>query len=679
MIDKPVRVLLIEDNPGDARLVKEALSEPGLGPIASLTHVERLSQGLEYLDSQPVDAILLDLTLPDSSGLATFQQIFARASRVPIILLTGMDNEDMAQDLMRAGAQDYLVKGQTDGRSLMRSMRYAIERKISEDNLRESEAFGQAILNNSPIGISVRSPNGRLLKANEAWRKIWAIPESEVQKDTQDDRPNLEFDIRDDYLKEHQLELREVYERGGTLHLPELKTTHPRPGGAEWVSQHFYAIPDEHGEVSKMVILTEDITERKKAGLALLRAHADLEQRVIDRTFELQTANLELEKAAHMKDEFLASMSHELRTPLTGILGLSEALQMVTYGELNEKQLKALKNIEASGRHLLSLINDILDLSKIEAGMFEMEYAPTALEGICQASLQLVKGMVNQKRQQVSFSINPASIVLRADARRLKQMLVNLLGNASKFTPEGGSLGIEINGLPVTRQVSITVWDTGIGIRPEDLPRLFQPFVQLDSSLSRQYAGTGLGLSLVKRMAEMQGGQILVESNFGAGSRFTILLPWVLDAAQPTQFARRLTDRLQNVLSIEQSAEKAARLTGLLKIIGLKNQVMLAATGALELAAQSRPDVILVRDQLPDRPGLELLADLKADPRTQDIPVILISAAGNSEQARAAGANGVLVEPFAHTELHAELQRTAFNNETSGKPEPALQVGTGPG
>jgi PAS domain S-box-containing protein len=915
MIDRPVRVLLIEDNPGDARLVKEALSEPGIGPIASLAHVERLAKGLEHLEAQPVDAILLDLTLPDSSGLATFQQIFARASQVPIILLTGMDNEDMAQDLMRAGAQDYLVKGQVDGRSLMRSIRYAIERKISEDNLRaseerfrtlieqasdgifitdargnildvnssgcallgysrdevlkmnmldlavpgpdtsfkfndlldgkvvlreyelihkdgsrvpaevsakmltdgrlqgmvrdistrrqaetaltesnefnqmlvkslpfrmdiideaghilyvdpkmeamfgkqvlgrrcwevykddlhqcqdcplkmpveigitntfhtsgilggrtyeithtgmlyqgrkallevfqditereqalqalrESEAFGQAILNNSPIGISVRSPSGRLLKANEAWKKIWAIPDSDIQKDSRDDRPNLEFDGRDDYLLSFQPELRAVYERGGTLHLPELKTIHPRPGGAEWVSQHFYAIQAENGRVDQVVILTEDITERKKAELALLRAHADLEQRVIDRTFELQTANLELEKAARMKDEFLASMSHELRTPLTGILGLSEALQMVTYGELNEKQLKALKNIESSGRHLLSLINDILDLTKIEAGMFEMQFAPAALDGICQASLQLVKGMVNQKQQNVSFKINPGGIILRADARRLKQMLVNLLGNASKFTPEGGSLGIEVKGLAATKQVSITVWDTGIGIRAEDLPRLFQPFVQLDSSLSRQYAGTGLGLSLVKRMAEMQGGQILVESDFGSGSRFTILLPWVVDAAQPPQFARRLTDRVQNVLTIEQSGENAARLTGLLKLIGLKNQIMLAAKGALELAAQSRPDVILVREQLADRPGLELLAELKADPRTQDIPVILISGAGNSEQARAAGANAVLLEPFAQPELHAELQRAVFTNETTRNHQPEIQGGPGPG
>jgi PAS domain S-box-containing protein len=901
MIDSPVRVLLIEDNPGDARLVKDALSEPGIGPAVSLAHSERLSQGLEHLDLEPVDAILLDLTLPDSSGLATFQQVYARARHVPIILLTGMDDEVLAQDVMRAGAQDYLVKGQADARTLMRSIRYAIERKLSEDNLRgseeryrtlieqasdgifitdpqrnlldvnssgcallgysraellsmnlrnlsaraaapraevifddlasgqvvifeyelihkdgsrvpveisakmltdgrlqafvrdirarkqaeaalresnefnqmlvktlpfwmdiidddghvlymdpgmqaalgqqvlgqrcwevykddrkqcldcplkksvelgvtksmqtagvlggrvfeithtgmlyrghtalleifqdvtereraeqalrASEAFGQAILNSSPIGISVRGPTGRLLTANDAWKTIWAIPDSDVQKDSSVERTGLAFDWRDDYLKSFQDDLRAVYERGGNLHLPELKTSHPRPGGAEWVSQHFYAILDENGKVSKVVILTEDITERKKAELALLQAHAELEQRVIDRTIELQTANLELEKAAHMKDEFLASMSHELRTPLTGILGLSEALQMVTYGELNEKQLKALKNIETSGRHLLSLINDILDLSKIEAGMLEMQFAPTSLDGICQVSLQLVKGMAGQKHQNVSFTINPASIALRADPRRLKQMLVNLLGNAVKFTPDGGSLGIDVKGLAGSKQVSITVWDTGIGIQPEDLPRLFQPFVQLDGSLSRQYTGTGLGLSLVKRMAEMQGGQILVESTFGAGSRFTIILPWVVDATLPLQYARRVTDRLQRALTIDHEEENAARLTALLQLIGLKNGIMLATIGAFELAAETWPDVIIIREHLPDRAELDLLVELKADPRTHAIPLILISRAENRELVSQLGADGLLMEPFAQAELHAELQRVAFGSQ----------------
>jgi PAS domain S-box-containing protein len=265
-----------------------------------------------------------------------------------------------------------------------------------------------------------------------------------------------------------------------------------------------------------------DDTERKKNELALRESEACLRQN----RDELQAANIALEKAARLKDEFLASVSHELRTPLTGILGLSEALQLNTYGVLNEKQLRALVNIESSGRHLLDLINDILDVSKIESGKLDLNLGLCSLREICEAGLQLTKEIAFQKHQPVKFSMFPERIFLYADARRLKQILVNLLSNAVKFTPEGGELGLDIQGLESRRLVQIIVWDKGIGIKPEDLDKLFRAFVQVDSSLSRQYSGTGLGLFLVRRMVELHGGSIKVESTPGVGSRFIVMLPW---------------------------------------------------------------------------------------------------------------------------------------------------------
>jgi signal transduction histidine kinase len=268
------------------------------------------------------------------------------------------------------------------------------------------------------------------------------------------------------------------------------------------------------------------VTDRKKAELALREAHNLLELRVLERTADLQAANLALEKAAHVKDEFLASINHELRTPLTGILGLSEVMQLQTYGPLNEKQMTALKHIVASGKLLLKLINDILDFSRIEARQLSLNIGPCQLNQICEASLQAVAIQTQQKKMETSFNCNPASIVIQADAHRLRQMLDNLINNAIKFTPPGGSLGIEVNGSPAEQLARITVWDTGIGIRSEDLPRLFQIFVQLDSSLARQYNGTGLGLALVQRLAELHDGSVSVQSQPGHGSRFTICLPW---------------------------------------------------------------------------------------------------------------------------------------------------------
>ena len=280
------------------------------------------------------------------------------------------------------------------------------------------------------------------------------------------------------------------------------------------------------GHVVGMRGTLRDVTVQLQAEAALLQAQARLEQRVAERTADLEEANLQLEKSAHLKDEFLASMSHELRTPLTGILGLTDVLQLQTYGQLSEKQLAALEHIATSGRHLLELINDILDFSKIEARQVSLRLMPCQVEQICRAALKSVNQKVQHKNLEAGLSVSPPDLIIQADPQRLKQMIMNLLSNAVKFTPNGGKIGIEVVGHPADGEVLISIWDTGIGIRPEDMPRLFQTFVQLDASLARQYNGTGLGLALVRRLAEMHGGGVSVKSEFGGGSRFTITLPW---------------------------------------------------------------------------------------------------------------------------------------------------------
>ncbi len=397
----------------------------------------------------------------------------------------------------------------------------------------------------------------------------------------------------------------------------------------------------------------------------ILNYAAELEKRVEERTAELRAANLALERASRAKDEFLASMSHELRTPLTGILNLSEVLQEQLYGPLNEKQLHYTHIIEESGRHLLGLINDILDLSKIEAGQMSVEFDLVQLDSICQACLQLTRGLANKKGQTVNFSIDPRSIALQADARRLKQMLVNLLSNAVKFTPQGGEIGLEVTGDEQAAMVYITVWDTGIGIAQEDFMRLFLPFSQLDGSLARQHEGTGLGLAIAQRLANMHGGNITLESAPGQGSRFTIHLPWrkLPPEAQETRSeepagwasgsvgARAASVTPAHTLLLADDNQTTAEIyTDFLTQNGF--HIIQARTGqdALDLARQQRPHLILMDIQMPGMDGLTAIQRLRAMPdqalaRTPIIALTALAMPGDRERCLEAGADDYLDKP----------------------------------
>jgi PAS domain S-box-containing protein len=264
-----------------------------------------------------------------------------------------------------------------------------------------------------------------------------------------------------------------------------------------------------------------------QAALAIehARLYEDLQSEVQERTRELRAANLELERASRFKSEFLANMSHELRTPLNSILGFAELLEDQQFGPMNERQLRYVHNIWTSGRHLLDLINDILDLSKIEAGKMEIAPQSFALAEGLSAVVAMVRLAATRKQISLTCEIAPQVTTVTADSLRFKQIMYNLLSNAIKFTNGGGRVMVAARVVDGAF-VEIAVTDTGIGIRAEDIPKLFQEFTQLDSFLGKQHEGTGLGLALTKRLVELHGGKIWAESlGPGQGATFTFTLP----------------------------------------------------------------------------------------------------------------------------------------------------------
>ena len=271
--------------------------------------------------------------------------------------------------------------------------------------------------------------------------------------------------------------------------------------------------------------LLEELSARKRAEEALQQAKEALEAK-----------SRELEAASRHKSEFLANMSHELRTPLNAIIGFSEVLADGMFGEINEKQAEYLRDILDSGRHLLSLINDILDLSKIEAGRMELEPTDFDLPGAIENALVLVRERASRQGITLQRTIDDRLGTIRADERKVKQVLLNLLSNALKFTPEGGRIDIQAGVHKDLAEISVA--DTGVGIAPQDQEAVFEEFRQVGTA-TKNVEGTGLGLTLSRKFIELHGGRIWVKSQVGVGSTFTFTLPLTTAPADSNRAADR--------------------------------------------------------------------------------------------------------------------------------------------
>lgn len=419
---------------------------------------------------------------------------------------------------------------------------------------------------------------------------------------------------------------------------------------------------------------------------------------------EIGAKNAQLEEASRLKSEFLATMSHELRTPLNAIIGFSEILKDGLAGPLVPRQLEFCEEIFASGRHLLALINDVLDLSKIEAGRMELELETVPLAELLRNSLAVIKEQASTHRQQLDLQLAECPAELVVDPRKLKQILYNLLSNAVKFTPDGGCIGIgarlrstadvqaalaarpgRVRGVAegaFSQFVEIAVRDTGIGIAPENLGKLFQPFTQVDSDLSRHYPGTGLGLAMVHKLVELHGGAVAVDSVAGEGSTFLVWLPvrtQALPSALPAATERAAAPPRQGsrVLVVEDDAAAFALIRSQLEEEGLEAQQAQTAEMAEKLLAQASVDLIILDILLPCIDGWELLARLKGNPAQAATPVVIISVVADTRRGLSLGAADVLQKPVGRDELLDALARLGFV-EGAGRPRRVLVVDDDP-
>ncbi len=646
---RALRVLYVEQDPQDFELTRRHLAQhaPHLRLVEAAPGADWHSHLLP--PAEAVDVLLLDYQLPGLGALEILKEIRdERRLDLPVVVLTHQGEEDTALQALKLGAADYVVKspGYLNRLPLViENAHYRRQAIRDQTALRESEAKFRALAESAAALILIFQ-DGLIRYVNTQTDLITGYTADELVQ-----LPDPLAFIHPDYRDS----IRQIYRSRLT-----------DPHGAARLEAEIITKWGEHRWVDLTLGVTElsgapatittvyDITQRKVVELALERERASLAERVAERTTELSIANAELARAARLKDEFLASMSHELRTPLHAILSMSETLEEGLYGPLTEKQQRYLRTIIESGQHLLSLINDVLDLSKIEAGKLLPNLDDVNVDLVCRASLGLVREQASRKRLHTTLDLDPQLKTIYADQRRLKQMLVNLLSNAVKFTPEGGQIGLEAARDDALGAARFTVWDTGIGIAAEDLPRLFQTFVQLDSGHARQYAGTGLGLALVARMVRLHGGSVSVESQVGVGSRFNIWLP--LPAEPGAASAAELkpgTAGARPVLAliINDSPSAAERLAQLAADLGLRTALHRHGQGAVAQAADLQPQVILLDQQLRGVEVSALLAELAAHPRTAHIPVVAVGAAG---QTPLAGLPAV-TQPVSRDQLQAAL------------------------
>jgi PAS domain S-box-containing protein len=525
-----------------------------------------------------------------------------------LVGVVGLANRDGGYD---AGLVEFMQPLFASVAAIIGAVRLDKARREAERALRDSEERLRATFELAAVGIAHIAPQGRFLRVNKRLCDILGRDCDQL----------LGMWVHDvvfpDDLPAHVEQMQRLLDGEDTSYTMEKRYRHAA-GGIVWASVTVALVRDAAGAPDYLIAVVEDITARRQTQAALLAAQA-------------------AERANAAKTEFLSRMSHELRTPLNAVLGFAQLLQMDGSHPLSEEQQAKLQHIEGAGAHLLAMINDVLDLSRIESGGMPLTAETVALRAAVQEALALVANAAGDAGVQMELDAPPAADSaagqVRADHLRLRQVLVNLLSNAIKYNRPQGRVTVRWRATPGGGAVQLQVIDTGLGLTAEQQAHLFEPFNRLGAERS-QIEGTGIGLVVTQRLVELMGGAITVESQPGVGSNFTVTLPSAGGASAPVPMeeappppAAPAGGPRRTVLYAEDNPMNVELVREIMQLRA-DCRLLIARNGreALAMAERERPDLLLLDMHLGDMTGLDVMERLSRDPRLARIPAIALSA-----------------------------------------------------
>jgi PAS domain S-box-containing protein len=804
-MSEKINILLIEDNQSDAGLFQVYLRE-AFSNAFNLSTADYLHKGLALIGQQRFDVIIIDLSLPDSGGIETFKAVYQAAREIPIIVLTGLEDESLGISTVKLGAQDFLIKGKLSAKTLRRSINYSIERykllkslaenakmlaEKTADLLSEKQKLAQAQKlahigswewNIKTNNFSCSEEMLRILKVDESEKlsyeafldfvhkedkqyvigeikkaikrgrsfdffhrvvcrdhsvrylhakgEMFADKDGEILKvigTAQDitqkkkeeqleqlalvaiksfnavtiaDREGRIEWVNEGFTKLFGYKLKDVKGSYGEILRKGEKTglspdneyykmlirdkkplsyenkNYSKDGREYWVLTSLTPLLDENGEVEKIISIDSDITRRKRAEQELIIANKIAEHSIYKSNKaleELHKAKKQIEESLKVKEQFLANMSHEIRTPMNAIIGFTNLLLKKEIDPENRQYLNAIKT---SGQNLLVIINDILDFSKLESGKITLETIPFKLRQIVATVVDLMLPKASEKDIKLSYAIDeniPETLV--GDPTRLNQILINLVGNAIKFTNEGG-VRVEISKLHDAGEdlsLRFCVSDTGIGIPPESIDKIFEGFTQASNDTTRKYGGTGLGLTITKQLIELQGGEISVSSKVNEGSSFVFWLNFKKDTRQEAppseeKEASKQQYPLENtrVLLVEDNLFNQMLAAKILENWHCKVDVAGNGIIATEKASKEDYDLILMDIQLPEMDGYQATTYIrnKIPAPKNKVPIIAMTAHAfpeEIEKCKRYGMDDYISKPFEESKLYKKIGQLLAN------------------